>query len=552
MKVNLKKMWPAAAASLVFFTSLANAATGSATDNRQQGASRTNGNMKPEITPPARPVVKDGVDLFVSGDFLWWKAEQDNLQYVATVNAGAPVCDTTTSYYLQSYKLRNHAPQYKYDPGFRVGIGYNMPYDGWDLFVNWTRFYTSASDKRCACPVEAISSASPCDFNACNTCCPTNPCGGCNQCCFPALAVGTSTSACCPSSPCGDCNQCCSSSSSSSCCFTQCCPSEPCGNCNQCCSSLSCNDCCLPCCPCCEVCYEGCCPTALVPSLSPLDSNFSFGPDMAKAKWRLHFNTLDGEIGREFFLSKHLTMRPFFGIRGAWINQKLKTQYHYDVTAVDPGFFGFTSSEIHRGEVNTCTTFKNNFTGVGPRIGFNTLWMIGSGFGFYANAAISLLWGEFDVKANTNMAFCAALDSVEFPLDLDTGSTELSMTTVINDCARLKFKDEFHSTKAATDLALGIQWQGSFADDRVGLMIQIGYDNHIFFNQNQIIAVHEALYGDPVQPLIAAGASSTAINTLSKIGNPVTGVLVNKLETPTRRAGDLALQGLTVSARLDF
>lgn len=40
------------------------------------------------------------------------------------------------------------------------------------------------------------------------------------------------------------------------------------------------------------------------------------------AKWRHNFNVLDLELGRNFFISKCLQLRPHFGLKGTWKNKK--------------------------------------------------------------------------------------------------------------------------------------------------------------------------------------------------------------------------------------
>lgn len=534
MNVNLKKMWPAAAASLVFFTSLANAATGSATsDSRMQGSSsKNNMNNTPnrDVNPAARPVVKDGVDLFVSGDFLWWKAVQENLEYVATVNVGTPAVPGEG--FLRSYQGRYYEPKFKYQPGFRVGIGYNLPYDGWDIFVNWTRFYNTAKDHRCAfpCNVECISSASglvcfdslgrvpsstvttagSCgSSNSCNTCCNT---------CF--------TEPCC-------CNGSTSSSnmnSSSSCCNT----------CNQspCCCNTDCQCCCEPCCECCEVCFDCCCPETLIPTLSAFDTPDRYGnTNIAFAKWNLKLNLLDGEIGREFFVSKYLTVRPYMGVRGAWIHQRYDVKYQTDLTVNDPEFFGFSLGSVTATQTD-CACIKNNFNGVGPRAGFNTDWMLGAGFSFYANLGINLLWGQFDLYNSTTVSVVG--DGV---IDTTGTATGASTTFDIDECAVYNFGEKYQTTKAITDLALGLQWQGTFANDRVGLMIQIGWDQHLFFNQGNIIGFDETVTPFALMPVVADSIDATALHH---------DLTERTLGFNDRKGGDLSVQGLTVSARLDF
>ena len=92
-----------------------------------------------EITPPTGPYVKNGVDVYTTLEFLYWKAIQDGLCYADT---GVAVVPGTTA---SSGKI--HRPDFPWHPGFRVGLGYYPPLDGWDLYANYTFFRSSSTDR---------------------------------------------------------------------------------------------------------------------------------------------------------------------------------------------------------------------------------------------------------------------------------------------------------------------------------------------------------------------------------------------------------------------
>ena len=86
------------------------------------------------VTPSARTCPNlNGV--YLTGEFLYWKARQDELFFAAKADIVPTATGTSTTF--NEIEL-----EYKYDPGFKLGIGGNLPFDGWDLYLNWTHFHT--------------------------------------------------------------------------------------------------------------------------------------------------------------------------------------------------------------------------------------------------------------------------------------------------------------------------------------------------------------------------------------------------------------------------
>lgn len=71
---------------------------------------------------------------FFTADYLYWKIDEDKLGY-AVHASNLPTDDTLP----QIEKLKEQ--EFKWTSGFRVGAGYNIPYDSWNLFLNWTHLH---------------------------------------------------------------------------------------------------------------------------------------------------------------------------------------------------------------------------------------------------------------------------------------------------------------------------------------------------------------------------------------------------------------------------
>jgi hypothetical protein len=377
---NLKKMWPAAAASLVAFTSLLSAADDAQVRNLENRVSalEQKRSARGMINPNAGPCV-NGSDFFITADLLYMQAHQDGLTY------GIENKDGNT--FVNDGDMKD--PHFKWNVGFRVGLGYKLPCDGWDLTLDWTRIHNHASNKDDQ-PLPGTIYASwgnPQAANVANT--------------------GTF------------------------------------------------ND---------------------------------IEAEEAKVHWRLRLNVLDLELGRAFYTSKWLTLRPFIGLRAAWVHQKYRVKYEDGPFTIAQGSGGrFGDLRAH---------MKNNYYGVGPRAGFDTEWGLSCGWSIYGDVAVSLLLGRFHVDQD-----------VDF--EPSSSSTELR---------QLGVDHHFTSGKAVTDLAIGLRWERSFCDCCYYLRLQAGYEHHLFFSQNQMNRF---------------------------VDSAVSGAYVSNL-------GDLSLHGWSLSARFDF
>ena len=355
MESNLKKkMGLAAAVSLVAFTGILNAADDAQMrnlENRVNALEQRKG-ASGMINPPARPVVKEGVDMFVTGELLVWKATQDDMAYAVQLDQNPTING------FNSGKVKNWRG--KWAAGFRVGLGYNMAHDGWDIDAYWTHFNmhgkSEEDDNECECVAIFQPVFQPKDFNNGNT-------------------------------------------------------------------------------------------TAV------------FVLEAEARKWKLDINMVDLEMGREFFVSKWLTLRPFVGLRGAWVRQKFEVEY------AGNGTFASNYTTLLAGANSVdFESMKTHMWGVGPRAGLNTQWGVGSGVSFYGNLALSTVWGRTKVTEVANA-------------QNEVAATEAEIE---------HFSNKFSATRAILDLALGLRYDTTFADDSWAWGIWAGWESHYFWSQNKL------------------------------------------------------------------
>lgn len=326
------------------------------------------------ITPPARPTQKCDWGGAIILEPLFLKASEDGLVFVTiTQNNGQfnPSSFPTSNSLSGNTKLKNlHFPA---DWGFRLGIGLNLPYDGWEIDAKWTRFFTHAKRHIHA---DTDHFLTPTFLN-------------------PQRAINTD----------------------------------------------------------------------LVPPLITLTGAFPTEGLLndATSHWTLHLNEIDLEIGREFFVSKWLTLKPYAGLRSAWIRQKNKIFYD--------GFFQLTG--FIPVVSNVTTSMHCNFWGIGLLGGLDTQWGLFCGWSLFANLEASILYGYFDVSSHESDAGLSRITflSPTFPFATDI----------------FTLHDFYHLNRFITDCVIGLRYDYQFCDQRYHLGFQAGWEMHHFFGQNQFL-----------------------------------------------------------------
>lgn len=163
-------------------------------------------------------------------------------------------------------------------------------------------------------------------------------------------------------------------------------------------------------------------------------------------EWSLLFNMFDWELGREFLVSRSLSLRPFVGLKGGWIHQSIEAKYiNLSINSAPTQNIGIEH-------------LKNDFWGVGPMGGIHTKWRVrdyGSHFlDLFGDFSTAGMWGSW---ANS-----------------DTYHSSVPATSTVN-------------TKNSSLGALmcrgfmGIGWDVDF--NKSHFAAKLGYEMQIWFNQ---------------------------------------------------------------------
>lgn len=208
--------------------------------------------------------------LFV--DFLYWRVQNPSFIYANRV-------------ILPHREIGIRMP-YALKPGFRVGLGYNSNYDGWDIYAVWTRHHSHVYQDR--------------SFNS-------------------NSRIG------------------------------------------------------------------------ILPVMITSDPGHGyFYVNNVHGEAKLEYDVVDFPLSRDFFISKALTLKPYFSLSAEILKQHFIARYENPVLR-----YPFTSLAPA-----TVSHFPVRFSGklgswgVGPKIGMATTWMFCKCFSLFADTSISLLYGK--------------------------------------------------------------------------------------------------------------------------------------------------------------
>lgn len=180
--------------------------------------------------------------------------------------------------------------------------------------------------------------------------------------------------------------------------------------------------------------------------------------------WKLHFNVVDLELGRNFYISRRITLRPHFGLKGMWEKQKLTLSFTNPVL-VDQ-LFVFTPTDS--GAMN------NKFTSwaAGTCAGINTAWHITRSFSLLGDIAVSGLWQHVSVKRMDQESF-----------DFNSTNSRFSITNV---------KDTYSLFTPVLETLLGLRFECWTEEATYHFGLDAGWESQIWFFQNQFYRVFSA------------------------------------------------------------
>jgi|GEM_PF-2596428 len=170
--------------------------------------------------------------------------------------------------------------------------------------------------------------------------------------------------------------------------------------------------------------------------------------DVAKASYNLDYYDLEVNLGRDFYVSKALSLRPFFGLESVWFDQTLTTRYSGGDTL----------------GLDTVTLIDtSDLWGMGPEIGLSSGWFLGLGFKITASSRVALPFGYVNSIHNESHSRIAA--------------------------QRFYMKEQKHQFNPFAQGRIAAAWSGYVNKKKQYIDVSFGYDFTYFFGYNEFITV---------------------------------------------------------------
>ncbi|MFA6502517.1 MAG: Lpg1974 family pore-forming outer membrane protein, partial [Parachlamydiales bacterium] len=198
-----------------------------------------------------------------------------------------------------------------------------------------------------------------------------------------------------------------------------------------------------------------------------------------KAQWKLKYDIFNLSISRPYYVGRYLIFNTLFGLKGGRINQLFDVEY----------------TEFSSDDKPFCKANSSSWL-VGPKVLFDTNWILGKGFSLIGDFAFSLFYQKFnDVKLYINNI------------------------TSIQHFSRIK---DNNCLTPNINSSIGISWGKYSCNKSSHLNFSLSYEFEYYWNQNAISNLKTAI--------------SSSDSDLSKSDSGL----------------DLMLHGLSANIRFDF
>lgn len=181
--------------------------------------------------------------------------------------------------------------------------------------------------------------------------------------------------------------------------------------------------------------------------------------EQAREHLKNAYNDVYIDLGRAFFVSKCLSIRPALGVEASWFSFNGSAQftggssiaYAFDPAKnVDGTYWGGLGS----GTLKKSSTLKS--VGVGPRLGFDTKYYLCNGFSIYGNGNGALLFTYFQQHSKTTYSL-----------------QPNNQKSLVNN---------FHSVIPTAKIDIGIRYDTNMSCDTQRIGVALGYESLYYWD----------------------------------------------------------------------
>ena len=174
----------------------------------------------------------------------------------------------------------------------------------------------------------------------------------------------------------------------------------------------------------------------------------------ASGSWDLCYNTYELAIGKKYWVSPHVNIRPFLGLRGA------TADVNFDIKGTL-----VTDPDESQGQsfAKNKLSFDNDIWGVGLLGGIDVAFYFWKCFAVYGDFDAALLWGKTTAKRKETV-------SGDFGDDFEILFPSFST------------KQKNAGMQPALDVGVGLRYEGTYCCNRYRLAVDLGWEHHQWFN----------------------------------------------------------------------
>jgi hypothetical protein len=180
-------------------------------------------------------------------------------------------------------------------------------------------------------------------------------------------------------------------------------------------------------------------------------------------KGQLGFQAADSVLQRPFTFGKKLIGNIYAGLRGMWISQNN----------------AYSSSELIDNTTDQTMTdvlskYDQTSWSLGPKLGFDSSWLLGYGIKVLGNIAQSALYTSFNTGGS-------------FDYTRSNGTTSSLKTSGLHN---------YGIVTPVTESFLGLAWGTYMCSDNFHIDLSVGYDFNVYWNYNMVLSANSQTEGN--------------------------------------------------------